>query len=402
MAITVTAKPHSFVPAYNDIFFGATSSQTAQPNFLYYITVTVNGTTFIFKRPARPTSGDLVFNCRKCIEKALSQYYPFGLYGWQQVAGGILQVTVNIGERYGTTPVVVPGTNYQFYVWNGALEKEERRNYAVANYTFPSSLNQVPYLNKVKTNKDLTFYFLQQSVGTISYLEVKTYNSSGALLGTYQITNPFTTPSTANLYICINAGWTGLTNIDPSNYTVITGSSPIITSNVSYYDLKFTEGDAEKNYRVQKCECCSDNKTLFYLNRYGAFDPINFCGNSRSSVDINKTYYKGIDNYFEGSYLNASNVAVIPSNPLDINKRVLSNTNEGKQQLVSDYLTDEEVTRFAECWKASKHFLQHDTANYQIVVQDDNTFAFKKGRTDKLIQFIANISDGFVNRRQQI
>ena len=403
MAITTTAKPHAYVPAGNDIYFGSTSDKTTQPNFMYYITVAVGANTFTFVKPARPTTADLVFNCRKCIEKALQQYYPFGQYGWQTVNGGILQITVNIGERYGTTLTIYPGTNYQFYVWNAVLEREERRTYLPATYQYPNCLNQIPSATSGKTDKDLTFYWLLPSVSALTNLTVTTYDVTGATLGIYKIGNPFVAVTTPNLYICINAGWTGLTNIT-SGVVAVSGSLPIITPTVVSYQLAFNGPSSSTTYTVSQSNCCSavSSKTLFYLNRYGAFDVINLCANSRKTTEITKTFYRAIDNYFEGSYLDASNAIITPSNPLDINKRVLSNVNELKEQLTSGYLNDSQVALYSECWKASKHFLQNTTNDYRIVVQEDNSFAFKQGKVDKLIQFVANISHGHVNRRQSI
>lgn len=401
MAITVTAKPHLFVPGYNDTYFGATSTQTAQPNFQYYLTIAINGgTPKTYALPARP-SGDMVWNARSVIEKALAHYYPFGLYGWKTCTNGIVKVTVNIGEKYGTTPVVYSGSNYDFYAWNASLQKEERRLYSVANYTYPAPLNQLPYLNSGDSDRDIVFYWLQQSAGAVADVYVKTYDSSNVLIGEYQIVNPFTSATTANLYVCINAGWNGLSNISSGNVTVISGLFPIITGDVEWYELNFEEGGgAEVFYKITKPSCCATSKTLHYVNRFGAYDYIDFCKNNRRSASINKTFYEGIDDYFEGSYLNAASSVVTPSSPLGINKRVLANSSEGKWDLQTDYISEAQQLMLFDCFGSPNYHFQTGSALYQKIQQEDTQFAFKVKKMDKLIQFALKFTDGFMERRQ--
>lgn len=404
MAITVTAKPHLLVPAFNDIYFGATSTQTAQPNFKYYITILVGSTTYVYALPARP-SGDLVWNARKAVEKALSNYYPYATYGWQAVTNGILSITVNIGEQYGATPTIYVGTDYVFEIWNGALNRETRRTYTPTSVRYPNCLNKLPTTIKGESDKDIIFYFLQATAGTIIRVTVTTYDSGGNILGSYRITNPLTTVNTANKYICINGGWAGMSGIASGLVTVMSGVYPIITASVSYYNLAFTDGVTVLNYAIQAADCSpyrTDKKTLHYLNSNGAFDVINLYGNNRKSVDIRKTFYKGIDDYFVGSYLDNASTVITPTSPLDINKRVLSNVNEGKQTLQSGILTDAEIELYAECFEASKYHLQSDASTYQIVMQDDTNFAWKRQLVDKVTQLQLTISDGYVNRRQTV
>ena len=402
--ITTTAKPHLLVPAYNDIYFGATSTQTAQPNFKYYITILVGATTYIYVLPVRPT-GDLVWNARQAVEKALSHYYPFYTYGWHAVTNGILSITVNIGEQYGTTPVIYTGSNYTFDVWNGALNREIRRTFLTTDAEFPNCLNKLPATIKCEEDKDIVLYYLQPIAGYISKATVTTYDSTNAVMGVYDIMNPLTTVNTANKYICMNVGWAGMSGISSGLVTVVTGTYPIIVAGVENYTVAVTDGVLFSTYYIEKAECSpsrTDIKTLHYLNSNGAFDMVNLYGNNKKSVDIRKTFYKGIDDYFVGSYLDAANVVVTPTSPLDINKRVLSNVNEGKQTLQSGILTDAEIELYAECFESSKYHLQSDENNYQIVMQEDTSFAWKRQIVDKVTQLQLTISDGYVNRRQTV
>ena len=76
MAITITHKPQTIAPGFNQLMFRATSTQTAQPNFNYYVTVNVDGVALTpMPLPARPT-GDLILDIKPLVRDYLKHYFP--------------------------------------------------------------------------------------------------------------------------------------------------------------------------------------------------------------------------------------------------------------------------------------------------------------------------------------
>jgi len=147
MAITLIQDPTSVspsrlhCPAYNDQWFTATSNQTAQPNFQFYITTTIhyyNGTSWTTKvyndALNNPPDGILRFNVRSYTESFIKHHIPLSTSGWSRCTNGCLKVIVNVGERYGSTPTIYTGTNKTYYVWNAGLSFNEDVGFTPVNY----------------------------------------------------------------------------------------------------------------------------------------------------------------------------------------------------------------------------------------------------------------------------
>ena len=112
--ITILSKPTDtpylgYVPCYNNQWFVASSTNTGQPNFKYYIVVTdfITGYSVTEKFLPNP-SGKLQFDASKFSELLMTNYIPVNQYGFQQNTS-IRKIRVNIGEIYGST---LPGTIY--------------------------------------------------------------------------------------------------------------------------------------------------------------------------------------------------------------------------------------------------------------------------------------------------
>jgi hypothetical protein len=138
MAITLNNRPSVITPGFNQMMFKATSTQTAQPNFKYYIQINVDGNVLSpLVLPARPTA-DVIFDIQPLVQDYLKNYFPINTHGWQQCTKSIINVTVNIGERYGTTPTIYAGTTETYKPYYASLSNEKMAVYISTAYSFIS------------------------------------------------------------------------------------------------------------------------------------------------------------------------------------------------------------------------------------------------------------------------
>ena len=158
--ITILSKPTDtpylgYVPCYNNQWFVASSTNTGQPNFKYYIVVTdfITGYSVTEKFLPNP-SGKLQFDASKFSELLMTNYIPVNQYGFQQNTS-IRKIRVNIGEIYGSTlpGTITSGTNIDYIVWNGSLEMLTFSKYNSKNYTWDLSTN--PSINYPNLLSDL-------------------------------------------------------------------------------------------------------------------------------------------------------------------------------------------------------------------------------------------------------
>ncbi len=404
MAITITNRPQTIAPGFNQLMFRATSNQTAQPNFNYYVTVNVDGVALTpMPLPARPT-GDLILDIKPLVRDYLKHYFPFNLSGWQTCTKSIINVTVNIGERYGTTPAIYTGTNQFFKIWNGSLTDKERMSYDSGDYVSSSrSLNNLPAEIKVKKDgQDVVFYYLLNAVSDVSSVEVKTYDASNLLQSDSAIANPHVTVTTQNQMICINLGKSGLSGLTAPQ---VTGDYPIATgSSIKRINIKFKNGSTTVGeYNINYVGCKGRNEkdyTLYYLNRNGAFDFINFVSVNRTNTNT-KINYRKIEQYHKGSYLNTGGSLVLVNSPLEQRDRVLGNTNQDTYRLITDSLSDSDIAMLEDCFNSSVYILHHNSSGYyEYVNQTDTQFIVREKIVDKVIQVQMNINSNVVNERQ--
>lgn len=364
MALVVQASPTGLIlpatsPAYWTVY---DSINYSQPNFSYTIKITdvITGLYTIKEYLPRFTDNKAVFDTNFYAEEFVEHYIPKNLYNFKVCMDGYRLIRVNVGMTYGSTPTYYAGTNYDYYVWNAVEDYSNWPTYSQANYVYTNTAPFV-YLNNgvaesgyrvhrgtTYADKSLYLYVLATVSNTLETLRVKTYNSAGTLLGTSNIANVFYNNATySNKYFCIDVGYKGLSQIPSGD---VTGTYPIITSSVAYYELFDVNtsagtppaGTVEPIQRIDiLCEAKCDVFTLHYLNSKGAFSTCHFPKVSTDNRTTTKSTYKKTP--YE---LNASNVYTYsPSTPQEI---VLNSTTQKKLTLQTDWLTYEEIDRHAE------------------------------------------------------
>lgn len=303
MAITLIQEPTStspsrlHTPAYNDQWFTATSSQTAQPNFQFYVTTTIhyyNGTSWTTKvyndAFNKPPDGILRFNVRSYTESFIKHHIPLTTSGWSRCTNGCLKVVVNIGERYGSTPTIYTGTNKTYYVWNAGLSFNEDVGFTPSNFICSNGssftlLNDFPD-NRLNYYSNAYVYMIANGDNVFKQAIIST--SNGLLSGNFTISNPYyNTTNWYDRYVAFNLCPYYLALTGGVNWVAASGTTVYIefqdNTNTTRATVSYTlDGVCSKFYKY----------SVIYLNNKGAFDYMNFDLVSEEDYAIERTKVK--------------------------------------------------------------------------------------------------------------
>lgn len=242
MAITLLQTPLDYTPAFNQAYFSASSTQTAQPNFKYTIVIidVITGDSQTYDVLPAPSTKLEGWNAQSFLAAYMTTTFVFLLAGWQKYAS-VRKYQVNIGETYDVASVQTyfTGTTNSYYTWNAHLDFLTFAQYSSGNYVY-NDPNKV-YLAGV--TDDITFedrssylYVLaSNAVVNIKLIQIETYNAAGALIGASYVINPFAATSDyKEKYASIDVGYKGLLALSAPQ---VTGVFPIITASVASYKI---------------------------------------------------------------------------------------------------------------------------------------------------------------------
>lgn len=364
MAITTNQQPNAYCPAHSPMIFEALSTQIAQPNFTYTIIVTdlITSTAQTYPVEQAPVTGELVFDAREFVKDFIKNYIPNNVYGFQKCTDAIRKIRVNIGETYGSTPTYYAGSNIDFIVWNAGLSWLEYPVYSSTSYVYKASTTNYKYLTTnvnpasatrykpdgvTYADKSHFIYVLSSESGDVELFRINTYDSAGTLLGQYDITNPYNPGTTyTDKYVCIDVGHKGLSQIStPADYTVITGSAPIITDSVAYYDIidGYTAPPITARKTIQRiyigCEAKHDVFSLHFLDKHGNFEPLHFPKFSEITTKNKKTLYRQ-----QPFTLTSSTWAYTR---FTAHEKVMSTEEEQSYRITTDWMSETDANIFA-------------------------------------------------------
>jgi len=385
MAVTVNQQPSSYQPVYSPLIFEATSTQIAQPNFTYTVKCTdlITSAVATYEVEQAPVTGELVFDASNFAKQYVKNYIPNNVYGFQKCTDAIRKIRVNIGETYGTTPTYYAGSNIDFIVWNGCVEALSYPSYTSTDYVYKNSTNNYKYLtsdtyntlngwytsNKVTySGKSHFLYCLSSENNDLEFIRINAYDSSGNLLHYSDIANPYQTGTTyTDKLVCIDVGHKGLSNISAG---LVTGTYPIITASVAYYDVidAYTNIVPTARQNVSRiyigCEAKYDIYTLHYLDKKGNFETLHFPKKSEVNMSAEKTYYK------QNPYTLSSNVWSYST--FAANERVLNSSSQKFYKLNTDWLTKELAGMYAHIINSPVVYVDLGTSGLVPVIVSTN------------------------------
>lgn len=420
MAVTVLTEPATYCPAYNPQWFTASSTQTAQPNFKYYVTFTdvTSGTTIAELYSARPSDGRVWVNAGTFAENFITQVVPDSLYDFQTNTGALRQITVNIGEQYDVAGVSTnfTGSNKSYYVWNGVLDFLDFPSYVYTDYIYDRGVSNVKFITDnvnpnwtygnlliTQQNPENTYYnrsnylyCINKNANQFEQLEIKGYDGSGNLLSTSYINNTIT--ASANRYTFIDIGYKGLANIPVTN---VTGTWPIPVSTFSYYeirDISTVVGAGSQTVFIKRinviCEPRFDVISLYYLSKAGSFEVLHFTKLSERTSNITS------EGYSQYPYTAIS--GVIKYDESVSVDRTLSVAERKRIKVNSDWVTTEEIKRYKDIATSPLVYIdQADGYGFVSVKVLPQTYKEQKKYNEKLTSLSFDLEFTHQNWRQR-
>jgi hypothetical protein len=410
--ITLISQPLGYMPVYNTHWWYASSTNTGQTNFKYYITVTdlITSASNIYAEDAAPDL-KLYFNSATFARTYITWPNPDGLYGFQKNTGAIRKIRVNIAERWDVAgvPTVNPNaTNYDYIVWNGVFDFLDYANFintnpaAIYQYStgtpelLTNNLNPlhtslydgINISNNEKTfaNKRsyLTFLGVSPASDTPKTISIRGYDSNGNLLTETYVTNPYC-PSIIgssdyrNDYVFIDVGYKGLANMPAGQVTA--GTWPIPVSTFAYYiilDVSPTLIQFVPFKRIDiECEARYDVLTLHYLGKLGQWETINCSKLSERTTTKQVSDFK-VFPYSVGSfnaYTYSRGVQVQKTLNVDVTDSIKVNT---------DWVEPWQMTALKECFSSFLIYMDDGVGLIPMKCKDGSYKENKKYNTQLL------------------
>ena len=194
-------------------------------------------------------------------------------------------------------------------------------------------------------------YYLTDAPSEVDYLEVKTYDSAGALIDTFNISNALNPALSNSRYVKVGTSPEVLNN---TTDTLTLGSLPIVTSSVASYTCQLFDSSVAAvseliNFTIKE-PCRYQEYRLHFENKYGAFDSYTFTGRNQKTTSMQRTSYKSsaypiVTAGIERKHKDKSNVS-------NWTKRT------EKIKLSSDYLTTAENTWLEQLLYSNEIYLE--------------------------------------------
>lgn len=414
--ITLLSQPASYTPVYSPAWWTASSSNTAQPNFMYTVVFTdlITSATITKQYEQRPSDAKLVFDSNFFADAYTLNYIPNNVYGFKRCTDAIRKIRINIGETYdiATVSTYTAGSNVDYIVWNGILTDLEYPSYATSTYIYKSTTVNYVYLSNNKSvtsifkNDGITYadksaflYCISSENQDLQYLTIYTYNAANALIGTSYIANPYTGGTTyTDKYVCIDIGHKGLSHISAG---LVTGTYPIMTASVDRYEVwdsntlvplvpdrkciqRFTIG----------CEAKSTPYVLQYLAKDGQFETINFPKISEINNQTVKTTYK------RTPYALVANVNTYTT--FTGQEITLSSNTQSRITLQTDWMTYEDIEAHKEIIDSPVVYIDYGSNIGLIPVQvETNSYKVLKQWNTGNPYFQITIRHGHTNNKQR-
>jgi len=399
MAITILANPKDFAPVYNKMEYLISSTNTAQTNFAHLVDIYINGsgTSIVRLRiPVRPSDNYGKVDIHRVLESALTSDVgnPLGILGTYEAPNSSLSYVVSFGEEFGDPVVQYPylNTDSSRNAFNSSLEKAEFINWDVTEYELTNStkkfLTNMPDNHKVSINSHGWLYYKKGI--TINTFTVKTYDSAGVIIDTFEIT----ATGTSGEIQFLPSSPASLNNMDNSSFL---GSQPVIDSDVAYYTI-LAQGVAkvvsETRTFVIEENCKYNVNTLIFQNNLGGFDNFTFYLGDESTTDIERKDMKvNVDTVVGADIVYSMN---------EREKVTYYTKTTPRLKLMSDWISEAESNWLLELFASPEIYLQSGNELIAVAKIKAINYVKKKVVRDKLFKIDVELELGYDNYRQRI
>ncbi len=391
--ITLTQPTPTILPTYNRVLYKIVSDMASEVGFKYVVKL-YNGNNELITTAYYDTPPNSALEVEFDVSKFISTYYDFqsgiahtGTIG--ENSGIIFPFYLKCYEYYavaGTYQIVtgsevVSATKYGFA---GALPLLELREYYqnYQNYNGDSTSVYKPLTDwtSIRCRSSDAQYITFINNGKITNLELVVTNSLGAIQ-TYYINSPTPTGHTATIF-----------NVTPMTYGNVQSIEVFIN---------WSNGGARRykvcDIIVQSCGKYEPIR-VGYLNKYGAYDYINFDLINRTSFNTERRSY--LKEYSGDIYVDGTNIV-----------KSIDSTYYTKEtqrwKLVSDYLTDEQAYMVRDLYSSPLVYAYIVNDNSIIpswipIKPQSNTYELKTIVTDKIFNLEFEAEYAITNTRQSV
>ena len=363
MALVIKTDTREFSPVYNNMEVCVLQDDPATralPDYKYIFDVRIVdyismlSLSVRFKVSPNPRFEYAIQLISPAIEAFIKEtFVPFDdTSSFRLTDNAIINYRVEYGEEYRLTaddPIVEYPNILQGdfkWAWGGSLETHrfidfyntsEYENYLIESSAIPNrqflTNNKTP---KVKIGDLGWTWLMTSSPNDVDYLEVKTYDSVGALITTFKINNVTDKGIDRSHLMSLATSPQSLNNITPGSFLI--GAQPVITSSVKTYTIEVfidpsTSISETLTFTIQD-DCFYETYRLHFENEYGGFDAFNFNLRNRDSADGTKKFYKN-----NAPNLNADGIVYQNQYETKVNYH---SKFTNKASLISEYLTEAE------------------------------------------------------------
>ena len=303
MALTILQEPLTYTSGFDPQIFIASASNSYLAPFRYKVELQIAASTvatfYLVKRP----NGNCLFDAQRTIENYLS--YNFDsikslTYGWVNGASNIFKkYNLKITSQYYISPLwsdMDTVTTNDYYAINSALDyitwqDNNNNDYLIGATGTKKFLTNTPTI-PIRENESFELAVMTNTNDAVKRLVIDTFDSSGTLIATGTINNATTTISGDNgRFLSILCGTS-----DINNSTLSSGSNPLITDSVSYYEVYVqntsnTRRTEKKRFVIDRTCTRETSFRLAWLNPLGRFDMLTFTGVKDDSISVEKSNY---------------------------------------------------------------------------------------------------------------
>jgi len=288
MSVTITNSPQDYTTASNPVVFEFSSDETANANFSFIITLTVNGSIHSYHQVFPESANFGKFDCSAILRTIVfSDLVSDGTLD-TSYTNAIATYSVVVTEKYGTPPVEFDpyeATSSTFTVTNGSLRHDEWLDYDYTIYDLNSVQDCLFMTLFPRTSKyycgltESMFVGSLMTSAAISDLDVVLYDVTGST-----IASSFSNPLTAAYML--------VTDVSPTSIVANTSITDANFSTCYYYTVSVGQGAAAtESFKIYIDTECSQytSRRLHWLNKLGVWDSYSFTKYSEEASNI-KTF----------------------------------------------------------------------------------------------------------------
>lgn len=370
MALTVHQQPQELTPAYNDQFILALSTQIAQPDFKYIVTVQVNGgveaTLDILQRP----DGYVVVNPIEIVKNFITRDWFIPTESNMQCQGYSADVLVKIKEYY--TGAIQSTTNVSYTAFDACLDNETFSSYDYTDYITVGSTYKILNSNidnRITLNTNYWLQFYNTLASDLTYI---IYDSSSTILVTSNI-------ALNSGFICVDIGKSILASYPTASSVEISIDDGLGT----YYELF---------YNVSSI--CSKHKTypLYFVDRLGVVNYTWFNQLTKQTIEAKRSYVRlGVNKRTGITYGTLPHIRERHTVNIETTKKIA---------LTTGWLSEEQSLGLVELFDSPIVWFVKDAKYYPVSVSD-NSYTINEHEFEPLFNYVINLDFDKTETRQR-